>query len=543
MDRQPIYVIGHANPDTDSVASAVAYAELLRLQGGSDVVAARQGKLRPETDFVLERFGLPPPVLVRDAYLRVSDVMTSRANALPATASILQVVEALRDGDAPAVLLTNEREELTGVIALGDLGRLVFEGMGTPETDTIPVELSNVVAALQGTVLHEAKGRRLRDKVTVGAMSVESIRSRVERDALLVLGDREDAQRAAIEGGVAALIVTGGYPVSAEIIALARERNVTIISVQHHTFQTVRLLHMSIPASHLMNRAPQTCAPDDRVEDARALLATYPMLPVVDDAGRPAGVVSRSDLLKPVRRRFILVDHNERGQSLPGLEEAEVLAIVDHHRVADVATTSPIVFRAEPVGSTCTIIAGLYREARIEIPRPVAGAMLAAIVSDTVLFRSPTSTSRDRDVAAMLESRCGVSADELADAMFERSSDLANRSVRDLLEADFKEFAVGGRRFGIGSADVTNLTALDALVDELRRTMEAVRRERGFSSLLFLVVDVIHARSRIYVSGHERAAASALGLTLRDGWYVNVDRVVSRKKDVVPVLGAVAQEA
>jgi manganese-dependent inorganic pyrophosphatase len=291
-----------------------------------------------------------------------------------------------------------------------------------------------------------------------------------------------------------------------------------------------------------MNRAPQTCSPDDRVEDARAFLATYPMLPVVDDAGRPVGVVSRSDLLKPARRRFILVDHNERGQSLPGLEEAEVLAIVDHHRVADVATTSPIVFRAEPVGCTCTIIAGLYQEARLEIPRPVAGAMLAAIVSDTVLFRSPTATSRDREVAAMLESRCGASADDLADALFERSSDLANRSVRDLLEADFKEFAVGGKRFGIGSVDVTNLGALDALVDELRRTMDVMRHERGFAALLFLIVDVIHARSRIYVSGHERAAANALGLALRDGWYVNVDRVVSRKKDVVPVLGAVAQD-
>lgn len=541
MDRQPIYVVGHANPDTDSIVSAIAYAEFLRLQGNLDVAAARQGKVRSETGYVLDRFGLSPPPLVRDAYLRVSDVMTSPVEALPATASILRALDALRAADTPAIPLTNERGELAGVIALGDLGRLMFDGMGTLETDTIPVELPNVVAALEGTVLHESRDRKLRDKVTVGAMSVASIRSRVERDALLVLGDREDAQVAAIEGGVGALIVTGGYPVSPRVIALARERDVTIVSVQHHTFQTVRLLHMSIPASYLMNRTPQTCGPDDRVADIRPLLASYPMLPVVDEAGRTVGIVSRSDLLKPVRRRFILVDHNERGQSLPGLDEAEVLAIVDHHRVADVATSSPIVFRAEPVGCTCTIIAGLYREARVEIPAKVAGAMLAAIVSDTVLFRSPTATPRDREVAAALESRCGVSADDLAEAMFARASDLANRSARDVLEADFKEFTAGGRGFGIGSLDVTNLSALDPLVSELREAMESVRRQRGYSSVLLLVVDVIRARSRIYVEGREREAAAALGLALREGWYVNVERVVSRKKDVVPILDAMAQ--
>jgi len=536
---QPTYVIGHQNPDTDTICSAIAYAALRNRQGDTHTVAARQGAVRSDTAYVLERFGIPPPLLLRDAYLRVSEVMTTPVSSLPSTASIIDVAALLRLGEMLAVPLTDGEGSLAGVVTQGDLGRFVFDGLDPDVSENIPIELHNVLAALGGTLVHEARERTLRDRVTVGAMSVESIRSRVQRDQLLVLGDREDAQCAAIEAGVGALIITGGYPVTEQVIQLAKQHDVTIISVEHHTFSTVRLLNMSIPASYVMNREPITCSPDDRVIDVRALLATFPVLPVIDDTTRPIGLLYRSDLLKPVRRRVVLVDHNERGQSLPGLEEADVVAIIDHHRVADVVTANPILFRAEPVGCTCTIIAGLYSEAGMSIPPDIAGIMLAAIVSDTVLFRSPTCTPRDRSIAAMLEERSGVAAVDLADAMFTRASDLAGRKPRDILEADFKEYVVGSQRYGIGALELTSLNVIDPLLPEVRATMEQLQRDRGYTSLMFAVVDVVHARSRIYVVGREQAIADALGRELRHGWHIDVDRVVSRKKDIVPILNHV----
>ncbi len=365
MAQPATYVIGHANPDTDSISSAIAYAALRHALGDVNVIPARQGNVRPETAYVLERFGFPQPMVLRDAYLRVAEVMSTPVESMNSASSIMDVSTLLRRRDVLAVPLTDDDGVLVGVVAMGDLGRFVFEGLDPAVSDSIPIELHNVLKALDGTVLHAATHRKLRDKVTVGAMSVESIRGRVQQDALLVLGNREDAQVAAIEGGIGALIITGGFPVTPRVLELAVAYDVTVVSVEHHTFSTVRLLHMSIPVSYVMNRDPQTCSPDDRVATVRPHILNYRMLPVVDDHGRPVGIISRSDLLKDVRKKLVLVDHNERGQSLPGIEESDVVAIVDHHRIADVVTSAPILFRAEPVGCTCTIIAGLYEEAGI----------------------------------------------------------------------------------------------------------------------------------------------------------------------------------
>jgi len=535
MGRQ-IYIIGHKKPDTDSIVSAVAYAELLRRQGQENVVAARQGEPWPETKYVLDRFGVPVPVLVEDVRPSVRDVMTSKVVTADPNESVYQIGRRLREHRIRAIPLVDGEGQLQGLVTVEDFSRLLFEEMDPTVLDQVPLSLDNLLAILGAKLVVRAPSCGLRDKVMVGAMSVETMRQRLEPGILLVMGDRPDAQRVAIERGVAALVVTGGLPVDDEVVALARERNVTIISSPHHTFTTARLLSMSIPVSSVMQTDVLTAHPDDLLDEVRPELARQRTLPVVGDAGRLVGVVSRSDLLHPTRHGVILVDHNERAQSVAGLEEAEILGIIDHHRIADVQTPSPVFFRNEVVGASSTIIAGLYWESGIPIPPPMAGILLGGILTDTVAFRSPTCTSRDREVGRHLAELASVDLDEFAEAIFAVASDLTERSLRDVLTTDFKEFTVDGARFGIGYMETTDRSQVDAVQEELVAEMDRLRDDRGYAVMLFIVVDVRRDESEIFIAGQERAVAEAFEQELALPHSIVLPGVVSRKKQVVPLL-------
>jgi len=531
-----IYVIGHKKPDTDSIVSAVAYAELLRRQGQENVIAARQGVPWPETQYILDRFGIPVPVLVEDVRPSVGDVMTSKVVTADPNESVYQIGRRMREHAVRAIPLVDGEGRLQGQVTVEDFSRLLFEEMDPTVLDQVPLSLDNLLAILGAKLVVRAPSHRLRDKVMVGAMSAETMRQRLEPGILLVMGDRPDAQRVAIERGVAALVVTGGLPVDDEIVALAREKEVTVISSPHHTFTTARLLNMSIPVSSVMQTDVLTAHPGDLLDEVRPKLTRQRTLPVVSDAGRLVGIVSRSDLLHPTRHGVILVDHNERAQSVDGLEEAEILGIIDHHRIADVQTPSPIFFRNEVVGASSTIIAGLYWESGIPIPPPMAGILLGGIITDTVAFRSPTCTSRDREVGRHLAELAGVDLDEFAEEIFAVASDLAGRSLRDVLTTDFKEFAVEGARFGIGYMETTDRSQVDAVQEALIAEMSRLRDDRGYAVMLFIVVDVRRDESEILIAGQEEAVAEAFGQELAVPHSIVLAGVVSRKKQVVPLL-------
>jgi manganese-dependent inorganic pyrophosphatase len=531
-----IYIIGHKKPDTDSIVSAVAYAELLRRQGQENVVPARQGEPWPETQYILDRFGIPAPVLIEDVRPSVRDVMASKVVTADPNESVYQIGRRLREHRIRAIPLVDGEGQLQGLVTVEDFSRLLFEEMDPTLLDQVPLSLDNLLAILGAKLVVRAPSRRLRDKVMVGAMSVETMRQRLEPGILLVMGDRPDAQRVAIERGVAALVITGGLPVDDEIVALAREKDVTIISSPHHTFTTARLLNMSIPVSSVMQTDVLTAHPDDLLDEVRPKLARQRTLPVVGDAGRLVGVVSRSDLLHPTRHGVILVDHNERAQSVAGLEEAEILGIIDHHRIADVQTPSPVFFRNEVVGASSTIIAGLYWESGIPIPPPMAGILLGGILTDTVAFRSPTCTSRDREVGRHLAELASVDLDEFAEAIFAVASDLTERSLRNVLTTDFKEFTVDGARFGIGYMETTDRSQVDAVQEELVAEMDRLRDDRDYAVMLFIVVDVRRDESEIFIAGQERAVAEAFGQELALPHSIVLPGVVSRKKQVVPLL-------
>ena len=536
------YVIGHRNPDSDSICSAIGYTALLHAQGQPEAVAARQGVLRRETAYILERFGVPAPALVTDVRPRVADLMTSPAVTVHQDRSLYEVGATLQSQGVRALPVVDDAGRLVGVIGVEDFARYFIAGLDFDQLDQLPLDLENVIRALDGRVLVAASGRKLRDRVMIGAMEIDSMIKRIEPDILLVMGDRADAQRAAIEFGVGALVITGDHPVSPEIIELARRNQVTLIVVPHHTYTTVRLIHMSAPVRHIMRTEVATCRPDDLIDDVRETLrgGTVRSLVVVDNDGRVVGIISRTSLLKSARRRLVLVDHNERGQAVAGIEEAEVVGVIDHHRVADFQTSSPPFMRVEPLGSTSTIVARLFEESALPVPEPIAGVLLSGILADTLLFKGPTTTPEDRRIARELATRAGVDMVELGGCILALASDVSDRSAQQLLNADFKDFNVDGAHFGIGVIETANGADVLARRDELLREM-AKLRERGYTSVLFAVVDIMREATTILAVGHPDAVAAAFGAELEDA-AIRLPGILSRKKQIVPLLGAINRE-
>jgi manganese-dependent inorganic pyrophosphatase len=530
-----VYVVGHKFPDTDCIAAAVSYAYLLRAMGADDVVAARQGELRKETEYLLDRFSVPPPVYIRDVKTRVDDVMTVPAISVNEEDSLYDVGRILQEKDLPALPVVDGDGRLSGLVQVESFANIFMGGVGLSAGEEIPLNLDNLLRALDGHLLVDG-GKRLWDRVFVAAMSLESMRTRVDPDELMVIGDRADAQKLAIDLGISAIVVTGGLPVDDEVMELARASNVSVISSRHHTFKTVQLLNLSIPVRHIASQEVLTTEEDDLVDDVKPLLARQPVLPVIDPERHVVGVVSRSSILRPDRRRVVLVDHNERSQSVEGLDEAEIAGIIDHHRIYDVRTDAPIYMRCEPLGSSNTIIFKLFRENMVQIPRPIAGVMLGAILTDTILFKSPTCTMEDRRAAEVLAERAGVDLHELGTAVLSAASDLAGKQPKELLMADFKEFSLGDLRFGVSTVETVNASAVSAMRRELSEQMKAIQEERKYASFILMVADIAHEETELWVEGHEREVAAGFGKPLADTHRIEFRGILSRKKQIVPVL-------
>ncbi len=532
-----IYVIGHKNSDLDSVASAYAYARLLRLQGEEQAIPARNGNLKPEVRFVLERYQVEPPEALDDVYLQVRDVMRRGVISAYLDQTLLEAGQLLQEHNRRAMPVVDAENKVHGIIAVEDFAKLFFNDLDPQAVNRVPLQRDNLVRALKGRVLVEGR-RKLGNRVLVGAMQADTMVDYIEPGCLVVLGDREDAQLAAIEHGAAALVITGDLLVSERTLAAARKNGVLVVSTGHHTFTAVRLVNLSISTEHIMNREFDFSHPEDQMSEVQHTLARRRSLPVVDNDGKLVGFLSRTDILNARPKRVILVDHNEQSQAVDGIDEAELLGIIDHHRIADVHTNRPIMFRADPVGCTGTIIAGLYHEAGIAIPREAAGLLLGGLLYDTLILRSPTSTPRDELVAAELAEIAGEDIEQYGQAIFAAAAvDLNERSAKELLTADFKEFTVRDTRFAIGTVETASPSAIEKRSQELLQTMRQLAHEHNYASFLFMIVDIINLRAHVLISGAEHAAAEALGVPLEpDGHAAVVEGLVSRKKQLVPLL-------
>jgi manganese-dependent inorganic pyrophosphatase len=460
--------------------------------------------------------------------------MMSNCVTVGERASLYEVGRRQQDLGMRPLPVVDDEGRLRGVTEAHDFAKVFFQGLEAELADQIPIEIDNVVRALDAQVLVAAPERRVRDKVMVAALSLETIIKRLEPEIVLVVGDRPDVQRAAIEFGVGLLIVTGGNRVDNGVVSLARRRRVTLMSVEHHTAATLRLLQMSVPVSYIMRTDPPHCHPEDPIDDVRDLLAQERALSVVDERHRVVGVITRADVLRGARRQVALVDHNERSQAIEGIEQADIVAIVDHHRVADVQTVQPPFMRVEPLGATSSIVAKLFREAGIPIPPPIAGIMLGAILTDTLLFKSPTTTPEDRKIAAELASAAEVDVQALGSELIRRASDVSHRGARELVTGDFKEFRLDDLHFGVGVIETGDEEAVLSRRDELHRAMRELRGA-DYASILLVVTDVVNERTTVLVEGHASAVAQALGGELVDG-AIALPGVYSRKKQIVPAL-------
>ena len=533
----PIYVIGHKNSDMDSVASAYAYARLLQLQGEEQAIAARHGDLKPEVRFVLERYHVEAPEALDDVYLQVRDVMRRGVISAHIDQPLLEAGQLLQEHNRRSMPVVDAENKVRGTIAVEDFAQLFFKDLDAQSVNRIPLQRDNLVRVLKGRVLVEGR-RKLGNRVLVGAMQAESMADYIEPGCLVVLGDREDAQLRAMERGAAALVVTGDLLVSERALAAARKQGVMVISTAHHTFTAVRLINLSISTQDIMYRDFDSCHPEDAMSEVQRKLARRRSLPVVDDEGKLVGYLSRTDLINARPKRVVLVDHNEQSQAVDGIDEAELLGIIDHHRIADVHTNKPIMFRADAVGCTGTIIVGLYREAGIAIPREAAGLLLAGLLYDTLILRSPTCTRRDERVADELAEIAGEKIEEYGQEIFAAAAaDLGERSAEDLLTSDFKEFMVNGTKFAVGTVETASPAIIEKRIAELLASMQRLAKEHGYSVFLFMIVDIIEMRCHLLIYGGERAVAEVFQVPLEEDRHsIIVEDLVSRKKQVIPLL-------
>lgn len=534
-----VYVVGHRNPDTDSICAAISFARLKQRMGQENVVACRAGKVNRETEYVLNAFNVPAPEYLADVNLRVKDLLNGPIPTVDPKTPLQEAWQIMKKNSQKTLPIVDRNRRMLGMISVGDLSGSYIENMGDLDFGSLHISAQNVVKTLKGEILVGSEDQELQGCVYVGAMHHKTFETFIQPGNVVLVGDRVTAQESALRIGVSALILTGGAKLCEESEKLAREKGAIVISVPTDTFTAARLLPMSAPVQSIMKtEGVVTFQEDDLISEVRQkmLETRYRNYPVLDEQERVVGLISRYHLLKLNRKKLILVDHNEWGQAVKGAEQAQVLEVVDHHRVGGIQTTDPISFRNVPVGSTCTIVAKCYQEQGIEPEKGIAGIMLAAILSDTVIFKSPTCTEADKEIVAYLEKIVGIDAKEFGIQMFKSSSNLAERKVEELIEEDLKEFAVSDFKVGIGQVSVMGLDGIDALREELNKKLEATRGDKGLHYLLLMITDLLEENTDLWIAGDKpEEIAKAFNLPLVEN-RVFLPGVLSRKKQVVPPL-------
>jgi manganese-dependent inorganic pyrophosphatase len=537
-----VYVTGHRNPDTDSIASAIGYAELKgRLDPDTDYVPVRLGDLNVQTRWVLDRAGAPEPELLVHVMLRVSDVMRTAFPQETHREPVRQVGLLLnRDDGIDVVPVADDSGALLGMVTERTLARrYVRESREASRLDA-PTAVAAITAVLEGEQLageaeHEVSGR-----VWVLAMATESLPLGFSAGDVVVVGDRPRAQRIAIEVGVGLLVVSNGCRPDDEVLALARERGTAVVASPLDSYVTSRMITLSAPCRALMDADPLVVRPDDLVADIAETVkdVDYRAAVVVDGRGVPVGLVTRSDLVGPQPRRVLLVDHAEQAQSVVGIEQAEIVEILDHHHIGSIETHVPVRATFDPVGSTATLVIERFRQAGMEPSRPAATLLLGAVLSDTVLLNSPTTTERDRAVVAYLEQILALDATAFGREMFEQTTDLDRVAAEEIVARDAKAYETGsGQTVSIAQVETVG-RGLGDRRDELLAALDEVRRREGHALTALMVTDILAKGTELYVSGDRHTAARAFGRPA-DGGVLELPGVMSRKKQVVPkLLGA-----
>jgi manganese-dependent inorganic pyrophosphatase len=533
-----VYVTGHRNPDTDSIASAIGYAELKRrLDPRNEYVPVRLGDLNAQTRWVLGRADAPEPPLLPHIMLRVRDVMRERFPLAESGEPVREVGLIMARDDVDLVPIVDDAKELVGAMTESVLARrYVRESREASKLDA-PTAVGAIAAVLEGEQLVGEGDDEVSGRVWVLAMATESLPLGFEAGDVVVVGNRPDAQRIAIETNVALLVTSNGTRPDGDILALAQEHGTAVVTSPLDSYVTSRMITLSAPCRALMDREPLVVQRDDLLTDISDEVkdVDYRAAIVVDGSRRPIGLVTRGDLVSPQPRRVLLVDHAEQAQSVIGVEHAEIVEILDHHHIGSIETRIPVRATFDPVGSTATLVIERFRQSGMEPTRSTAVLLLGAILSDTVILNSPTTTDRDHAVIEYLESVLAVDATEFGREMFENTSDLTRVPADEIVKRDAKDYEAGGHSLRIAQVETVGQD-LDERRGELVDALDAVRQREGHALVALMVTDIMGKNSRLYVSGEKPAVERAFGRSKDDDGVIDLPGVMSRKKQVVPPL-------
>lgn len=535
--QEKVYIMGHKNPDSDSICSALAYAEYKNSIGGLKAIPVRLGEISRETQFILDYFGMEKPKLKETVRLSVEDLDYDKIAPISPDISIKMALNIMEKNGINSIPVVDENKKLVGIISASDIIKKYIDVWDNTILGKSGTTLDNIIDTLSAEPICVTSQRGLTGKTIVIAMEPKHAKEYIEAGDIAICGSREDAQLLAIDYKVGLLIVTGGICPSDKVKKKAKEMDVNLIVSPHDTFTAAKLITQAMPVSYTMTKSNLSYfSEDDLVDDVRAEMSRtrYRTYPVVNHEEKVVGLISRYHLISSKKKKVILVDHNERSQSIDGLEEAEILEIIDHHRVADVFTGTPIYFRNEPVGSTATIISSIMFENGRRPSKQIAGILCAALISDTLLLKSPTTTATDKLMMERLARIADIDPEKFAMDMFKAGTSLAGKAPKEILCQDFKEFTIEDEQLAISQVFTMDLDNLDSMKEELIPVMEKIIKDRGYSILVLLLTDIFNESSEIVVVGEENELiAAAFGKDMKNNSF-HVPGVVSRKKQVVP---------
>lgn len=547
IKKEKVFVLGHKNPDTDSICSAICYANLKnKLNENVEYIAMRAGHLNEESQYVMERFGVQPPVYIKDVRTQVRDIEIRETEGVDQDISLKTAWSLMRDDNVVTLPIT-KGNKLVGLITIGDIATSYMDVYDSRILATAKTKYKNILETLDGQlVTGDAEALFDKGKVLIAAANPDLMENYIEEHDLVILGNRYESQLCAIEMNADCIVVCEGAPVSMTIKKLAEEKGCTVIGTPHDTYTVARLINQSMPIAHFMRTERLvTFRLDEFTETIKDVMAKkrHRDFPILDKYGNYVGMISRRNLLNMSPKKLILVDHNEKSQAVNGIENAEILEIIDHHRLGSLETIAPVFFRNQPLGCTATIIYQMYRENGVEISKTIASLLCAAIISDTLMYRSPTCTAYDRQTAEELADIAGIRVEEFAREMFKAGSNLKDKEPREIFYQDYKTFSSNDISFGVGQINAMTEEELADIKKKLLPYLKETAESMKVNMILFMLTNIISESTELLYVGDnaEEMIQNAFGVPA-DVDSFHLEGVVSRKKQLIPALMAGMQQ-
>jgi manganese-dependent inorganic pyrophosphatase len=555
MEEKNVWIVGHRNPDTDSICAAVAYADFKNRLEKKDqsirrkknnFIAKRAGEVNAETAYVLQYFGVNAPDLIRDVGTQLRDITIRRTEGVNSHISMKKAWEMMKILKVVSLPVVNGKNQLDGLIVTGDIAQSYMDVYDNYTLSNARTQYKNIVETLHGSVLTgNEHGYFVKGKVVVGVGTEANLEGSIEKDDLVIIGDREEAQLLAIHEDCSCLIVTNGMEVTPGVIKAARQRDIIVISTPYETFSVARLINQSMPIKFFMTKENIIHFHlDDYVEEVRDSMTKvrHRDFPVLDENQNYVGMVSRRNLLGGQKKQIILVDHNEKTQAVANIEQAEILEIIDHHRLGSLETISPVYFRNQPLGCTSTIIYQMYQEQEIELTKQIAGLLCAAILSDTLMFRSPTCTPADKDAALALAEIAEINVEEFAQKMFEAGSDFHSKTEEEILNQDFKIFHSGDISFGVSQVSAMGRGELNKVQERIEPEIPKMLLDKKVDMLFVMLTDILEESTQLVFDGKNAKSIVKDAFGDPDEHGILLEGVVSRKKQLIPALMSAISE-